>query len=154
MIKIKLSVKSKRIMAGQILEFRYGKKQVQGQVGGWKHDPIPVILVFHDDKKKYVEGINTNYLSGYYLKKLRAIMNRFPGVDGGVLYTIFWRTARRAIHHGYRKYIRRSLTNTYLYVYEDEKMRELDALAKQNISPFVGNSGGEARASEYLDGDD
>ena len=135
-MKAKTTLKDKRIKTGQLLEFKYGKKQKPGQVGGWKNDPRPVLLVFHDDRIRYIEGINTNYLSDYYLKKLRVIMRRFPGVDGEFLYNIFRRTARFALKKGYRKYIRSSFRDMYLYVYEDEIERTLDELAKDSQTDF------------------
>lgn len=116
-------VDRKQYTTGTLLEFKYGggsRPQKQGEVGRWKNDPKPVLLVFYDDGHKYIEGINTNYLSGWYLKKLRVIMKRFPGLDGEDLYKIFKRTALFAIKKGYRKYIRTSLLNTYVYVYKDE----------------------------------
>ncbi len=130
MRKIKVSVIENQINTGYLLEFVYGAHQMQGQVGGWKNDPRPVILVFSDDKFKYIEGINTNYLSDYYLKKLREIMLRFPGVDGENLYSIFKKTAKPAIA-GYRKYIRASLKDVYIYVYKDDVLREVDRLHKE-----------------------
>lgn len=134
MSKVIVHLAIKKLKAGCVLEFKYGKKQNPGQVGGWKNDPRPVLLVFHDDRAKYIEGINTNYLSEWYLKKLRSIMTRFPGVDGEALYNIFKRTAKRAIKLGYRKYIRSSFKDTYRYVYKDELARELDDMAKAEIS--------------------
>jgi len=136
MTKIKTTMKDKKLKSGYLLEFRYGRKQEEGQVGGWKNDPRPVIILFHDDKIKYVEGVNTNYLSEYYLKKVRQIMNRFPGIEGEQLYVIFKRTARYALKKGYRKYMRDSLRNVFIYVYEDDLLRTLDELAKSNQSEF------------------
>lgn len=116
----------REIECGTILEFVYGKKQKPGQVGGWKNDRKPVLLVFYDNKVDgYIEGINTNYLSMYYLKKLKQIMTRFPGVDGEELYTIMLRTARFAVNKGYRKYIRSSLKNVFTFEYYDDDIQEL-----------------------------
>ena len=61
-------------------------------------------------------------------------MRRFPGVDGEQLYNIFKRTARFALKKGYRKYIRASFRDMYLYVYENELERTLDQLAKSKQS--------------------
>lgn len=107
-----------RLPTGEILEFAYGKKQVIGEVGGWKNDPKPVLLVFYDDNFKYIEGLNTNYLSDHYLMKLRQIIVRFPGVidkAGKQLYKIVKRTAPYALAKGYRKYIRSSLHASFTY---------------------------------------
>lgn len=112
--------KTSGFRTGMILEFSYGKKQKPGQVGGWKNDPKPRLLIFHDDGDKYIEGLNTNYLSDYYLRKLRMILRKFPGIDGEELYSIIKRTAHFAIKKGYRKYLRSSVRNEYLFVYEDE----------------------------------
>ena len=134
MVKVKLVIERRKIKTGSLIEFKYGRKQKPGQVGGWKNDPRPVIFLFHDHKIKYVEGINTNYLSEYYLKKVRQIMNRFPGVEGYILYNVFKRTAKHAVKKGYRKYMRDSLKDIYLYVYEDDLERTLDAIAKSKTS--------------------
>ncbi len=135
MVKIKLShMMDRKIKTGSLCEFKYGRKQVPGQVGGWKNDPRPVLFIFHDHKRKYIEGVNTNYLSEYYLKKVRAIMNRFPGVEGFILYNVFKRTARFALKKGYRKYMRDSWRDVYLYVYENELERTLDEIAKSKTS--------------------
>lgn len=107
-----------KLPTGEILEFVYGKKQVYGEVGGWKNDPKPVLLVFYDDNFEYIEGLNTNYLSDYYLMKLRQIIVRFPGVidrAGKQLYKIVKRTAPYALGKGYRKYIRSSLRSAFIY---------------------------------------
>ena len=109
------------IETGRVLEFVYGVKQKPGQVGGYKNDRRPVLLVFYDDKEKYIEGINTNYLSRYYLFKLNTILRRFPGItkDGRILYNVVKKTANYAVKKGYRKYIRKNLRNTYLYIMEE-----------------------------------
>lgn len=135
MIKVKLGTMGNlKLNTGRLVEFKYGKQQKQGQVGGWKNDPIPVLLVFHDDKIKYVEGINTNYLSENYLRGVRSIMLRFPGVDGEQLYNIFKRSAKYAIAKGYRKYIRTSFRDVYLYVYENDLQKTIDDIAKSKQS--------------------
>ena len=131
MVKLHVQLKDNKLRTGNLFEFKYGYKQVYPQVGGWKNDPRPVILLFYDDEIKYIEGVNTNYLSEWYIKKIRQIMTRFPGVDGVKLYDIFKRTAKFAITKGYRKYIRSSFRDIYLYVYQDELLRELDELAKR-----------------------
>ena len=136
MVKVSVTIRDKKLRTGYLMEFKYGRKQKPGQVGGWKNDPRPVILIFHDDRKSYIEGINTNYLSEYYLKKIKQIMKRFPGVDGEKLYNIVKRTAKFAITKGYRKYIRTSFRDMYLYVYEDDLERTLDYLAKEEQSEF------------------
>lgn len=147
MVKVSVTLKDKKLKSGYIMEFKYGRKQKPGQVGGWKNDPRPVILLFHDDKIKYIEGVNTNYLSEYYVKKIRQIMNRFPGVDGELLYNIFKRTAKFALKKGYRKYMRASLKDMYLYVYENELQRTLDELAKSKQSDMgVANKANNAGA--------
>ena len=121
-VKQKLSLIGE-VKTGQIIDFVYGIKQVPGQVGGWKNDNRPTLLVFHDDKKKYIEGINVNYLSRYYLYKLRKITSRFPGIriDGRIFYYVIKRTAKYAVKKGYRKYMRSSLRSTYLHVYKEPK---------------------------------
>lgn len=109
---------AEKFPTGTILEFQYGKKQVYGEVGGWKNDPKPVLLIFYDDNFNYIEGLNTNYLSDHYLLKLRQIIVRFPGVidkAGKQLYKIVKRTAPFALAKGYRKYIRTSLRNAFTY---------------------------------------
>jgi hypothetical protein len=116
-----------------MFEFIYGNKQMPGQVGGWKNDPRPVVLVFMDDGQYYIEGINTNYLSDHYMKKIRQIMSRFPGVNQDNLLNITKRVAPYAIKKGYRKYIRSSLRDVYIYVYKDDFEREVDYIAKTNI---------------------
>jgi hypothetical protein len=136
MVKVGIRMKNRKVETGYIVEFKYGFKQKTGQVGGWKNDPRPVMLCFHDDKIKYIEGINTNYLSEWYLKKIRTIMKRFPGVDGEQLYRMFKRTAKAAIKKGYRKYMRESFRDVYLYVYENDLERTLDELAKQTQSKY------------------
>lgn len=82
---------------GEYLEFSYGR---------WKNDPKPDLLVFYDDGSKYIEGINVNYLSYSYIKKLNDIIDRYPGIDGMQLYEIVLRTAYQAVQNGYRKYLR------------------------------------------------
>ena len=110
---------------GTLLEFVYGHKQKPGQVGGWKNDRKPVLLVFHDDGHNYIEGLNTNYLSNYYIAKLKYILKIFPGIDGEQMYNIIKKTAAYAIKKGYRKYIRESLRDRYVYLYKDEQAQEL-----------------------------
>lgn len=134
MVKVAVTLKDKKLKTGYLMEFKYGRKQKPGQVGGWKNDPRPVIMLFHDDKIKYIEGVNLNYLSEWYVKKVRQIMNRFPGVDGEQLYNIFKRTAKFALKKGYRKYMRVSFRDMFLYVYENELQRTLDELAKSTQS--------------------
>ncbi len=137
MVKVKLGTMGNlKLNTGRLVEFKYGKQQKQGQVGGWKNDPIPVLFVFHDDKIKYVEGINTNYLSENYLKSVKAIMLRFPGIDGEQMYNIFKRTAKFAITKGYRKYIRSSFRDVYLYVYENDLQKTIDDIAKSRQTKF------------------
>lgn len=94
---------------GSLLSFVYGKKQRPGQVGGWKNDRKPLLLVFYDDGEKYIEGINTNYLSKWYIKRLKTLLRIFPGIDGRQFYHIVQKTAWYALGKGYRKYIRSSL---------------------------------------------
>lgn len=124
------------VNTGYMMEFIYGEKQVYPQVGGWKTDQRPVLFVYNDDGVRIIEGINTNYLSEYYMKKMRQIMSRFPGISQDSLYSITKRVAPYAIQKGYRKYIRQSLRDTFIYVYEDEFMREIDKIAKQKSSDF------------------
>jgi len=133
--------KGTRFRIGILLEFSYGTKQNIGEVGGWKNDPRPRLLVFYDDKKKYVEGLNTNYLSDYYLRKLAIIISRYPGLVSGEggdsmtsanarrFYAIIKQTAPFAIEKGYRKYLRRSILRPVVFMYEEE-------IANQ-ISPFA-----------------
>lgn len=116
------------VATGEILEFNYGSRQKQGEVGGWKNDPKPVLLVFYDDGEGYVEGINTNYLSDHYLRKLKQILRKFPGITqqpkekkmGEKLYNVVKATAPYAVKKGYRKYIRQSIRNSYLYVVPED----------------------------------
>lgn len=125
---------------GTILEFVYGEKQKPGQVGGWKNDRRPVLLIFMDDGFRYIEGLNTNYLSPYYMKKLQLIQDRFPGFgkDGRMMYKIVWRTGRFAIQKGYRKYIRTSLRDRYIYVYKDKVTQTLEKLAQEDVQRRIG----------------
>jgi len=111
------------VETGEILEFIYGIRQKPGQVGGWKNDPRPTLLVFYDDKRKYIEGLNTNYLSRYYIIKLKYIMAKFPGMrkDGKLFYKVIKVTAPYALKKGYRKYMRKSLHHTFLHVYKEFK---------------------------------
>ena len=95
---------------GDILEFNYGSKHVRGDTGGRKHDPKPALFVFHDDQSNYVEGLNTHYLSYYYISKLLKLLKLYPGIDGAKLYDIVKVTAPGAVRSGYRKYIRSSIT--------------------------------------------
>lgn len=132
MKKVKLTKHIYSINCGYLAEFGYGDHQMQGQIGGWKNDPRPIILTFSDDGRMYVEGINTNYLPDVYMKRLLLLMRRFPGLGSVDLYDIFKRTAHQAIKSGYRKYIRRSMRDIYIYVYEDEFLREYDRQAKMN----------------------
>jgi len=116
----------KKIPYGTVLEFVYGNKQVQGQIGGWKVDRKPNLLVFWDDMPKdRIEGINMNYLSGFYVHKLKLIMKRFPGIDGEEFYHILRRTARFAITKGYRKYVRSSFRNIFTYIYYNVENQNL-----------------------------
>ena len=134
MVKMHVKLANKKLNTGYLVEFKYGYKQKPGQVGGWKNDPRPVIFLFHDDKIKYIQGVNTNYLSEWYLKKVCQIMKRFPGVDGEQIYLIFKRTAKFALKKGYRKYMRDSFRDVYLYVYENDIQRTIDQLAKAKQS--------------------
>lgn len=137
MVKVKLArIKDKKVATGSIIEFKYGYKQVAPQVGGWKNDPRPVLFLFWDDKIKFIEGVNTNYLSEYYLKKVRTIQDRFPGIDGELMYNIFKRTAKYALAVGYRKYYRASFRDVYLYVFKDRLARTLDELAKKGQTEY------------------
>lgn len=96
---------------GEIVKFSYGKRQKMGEVGGWKHDPVPRLLVFYDDGNKYIEGINTNYLPTKYLVVLMKLTVAFPGIDGVGLYNIVKKSASEAVKKGYRKYYRTSMHN-------------------------------------------
>lgn len=128
MVKQKIKMINE-IATGEILEFNYGYKQKPGEVGGWKNDPKPVLLVFYDDGSEYIEGLNTNYLSDYYLRKLKRIIAKFPGITiqpkekkmGMKLYDVVSKTAAYAVKKGYRKYLRKNLRNTYLYVIPDKE---------------------------------
>ena len=104
---------------GIILEFNYGRKQKQGQVGGWKNDPRPKILLLYDDGSEYLEGLNTNYLSDYYLVKLKKLQIRFPGLDGEEFYDVLKRSALYALKKGYRKYMRKSVNKATKIVPKD-----------------------------------
>jgi len=127
MVRVELSlIGNKEIKTGTLLEFSYGKQQKPGKVGGWKNDPKPKLLVFYDDGVDYIEGLNTNYLSDYYIRKLKQILMRFPGIEGEQLYDIIKRTASYAIAKGYRKYIRSSVRNEYVFMYEDQLARLID----------------------------
>ncbi len=119
---------------GTLLEFKYGSKQKPGVAGGWKNDPAPSLLVFHDDGENYIEGINLHYLSYYYVKKMQAIIKRFPGLNGTELYSIVKRTAPFAIKKGYRKYIRASVNSPHKIEVGENLERERDALGR-----FTGN---------------
>jgi len=133
MRKIKYSIgMGTPVNTGYLMEFIYGEKQVYPQVGGWKHDQRPLLFVYGDDGFRILEGINTNYLSESYMLKMKKIMDRFPGVDQDSIYNTTKRTAPYAIKKGYRKYIRTSFRDVYIYVYEDEFAREIDKIAKQN----------------------
>lgn len=82
---------------GEYLEFEYGR---------YKNDQKPDLLVFYDDGNQYIEGINANYLSYQYIKKLNDIIDRYPGIKGRDLYAVVVRTAYPAVQMGYRKYFR------------------------------------------------
>jgi len=114
MVKESISL-TKPIETGNIIEFIYGTKQKPGQTGGWKNDPKPALLVFYDDGVGYIEGINTNYLSDYYIRKVRMIRDIFPGISGEELYNVIKRSASYALKKGYRKYLRPSLKNTMIW---------------------------------------
>ncbi len=105
---------------GLLLEFSYGKKQKPGQVGGYKNDPRPLLLVFYDDGEKYIEGLNTHYISKLYIKKLNSILNKYPGISKSnnviLLYQIVKKTALPAVKKGYRKYLRDNARRTFIYV--------------------------------------
>ncbi len=111
---------TEQLNTGDILEFQYGRKQKPGQVGGWKNDPKPKLLVFYDDKIKYIEGINTNYLSDWYLMRLNNILKKYPGINGEELYDIVMRSTKGAVQKGYRKYIRASVKNPLKHIYKVE----------------------------------
>jgi len=110
----------KTFKAGTLLEFNYGRKQKVGEVGGWKNDPRPSLLVFLDDGDNYIEGINLNYLSEYYVRKLKIVLRKFPGIDGDDLYKILKRTASHALKKGYRKYVRSSMKKTSKLEYGEQ----------------------------------
>ena len=113
----------KPVETGIVLEFKYGfKKQMPGETGSYKNDPRPTLLVFYDDGHKYVEGININYLSRYYLIKVRQIVRKFPGItkDGRIFYKVIKMTASYAVKKGYRKYLRQSIREAFLHIYEPE----------------------------------
>jgi len=117
----------KEIKLGTILEFQYGQKQKYGEVGGWKNDPIPQLLVIYDEFHNtsdsiipHIEGINLNYLSDYYVQRLKAIQMKFPGIDGEDFYRILKRTAEFAVKKGYRRYLRKSIKNPKIIVYKEK----------------------------------
>lgn len=112
---------SSEVKTGTILEFTYGRKQKPGQVGGWKNDPKPKLLVFYDDRLKYIEGVNTNYLSDWYLSRLNKILLKFPGINGEELYNIVKTSAKGVVEKGYRKYIRPSLKRPMKHIYKVEE---------------------------------
>lgn len=105
---------------GLLLEFSYGRKQKPGEVGGYKNDPRPLLLVFHDDGIKYIEGLNTHYISLLYIRKLNSILNKYPGIkentNGKLFYEIVKKTAYPAVKKGYRKYLRDNARRTFIYV--------------------------------------
>lgn len=109
---------NEQLETGVVLEFTYGRKQKVGEVGGWKNDPRPTLLIFYDDGQRYLEGVNTNYLSNYYLKKLYALKNKFPGINGEEFYDIVKRSAPYALKKGYRKYLRPSVKRPMKYVFD------------------------------------
>ena len=124
---IKKTTMTNPTQTGTLLEFKYGTKQKPGQVGGWKNDPRPSLLVFYDDGAKYIEGINLHYLSYYYVLKLRKLMIMFPGINGKELYDVVKRSAAFAVKKGYRKYIRSSVLSPQRLV-PAEQLR--DAMGK------------------------
>ena len=109
---------SEQIAFGSILEFSYGAKQVRGERGGWKTDPKPSLLIFHDDGSKHVEGLNTHYLSYYYIAKLLKLLRKYPGINGTKFYSIIKSTAPQALKKGYRKYLRSSINPKVLFTDE------------------------------------
>ncbi len=133
--------KGMRFRIGILLEFSYGTKQNIGEVGGWKNDPKPRLLVFYDDKQKYIEGLNTNYLSDYYIRKLNIIISKYPGLVSGEggdavdsanakrFYAIIKKTAPFAIKKGYRKFLRKSIISPVVFMYGDEILNELSPAA-------------------------
>ncbi len=112
---------------GTLLEFKYGTKQKPGQAGGWKNDPAPSLLVFHDDGDQYIEGINLHYLSYYYVKRLQTLIRKFPGINGNELYLVVKRSAPYAVKKGYRKYIRASVNSPHKLELGENLERERDA---------------------------
>lgn len=96
---------------GTLVQFTYGRKQEVGEVGGWKNDPRPKLVVFYDDGQKYIEGININYLPNTYLSVLMKLLVTFPGITGEQLYKVVKLSAPNSILKGYRKYIRSSFRN-------------------------------------------
>lgn len=119
------------VNTGYMMEFIYGEYEPV-RVGGWKNDSRPVIFVYGDDSVRILEGINTNYLPDSYMIQMRKIMSRYPGVNQDTVYVLTKRIAPFAIKKGYRKYIRTSFRDVYIYVYENEFARELDKIAKMN----------------------
>jgi hypothetical protein len=119
-VKEQVILTPRKFNSGELIEFRYGLKQKPGQIGGWKNDPKPALLVFYDDGHNYIEGVNTHYLSEYYLKKVIILPKIFPGIEGTEIYDVIKRTAPKVLAKGYRKYIRTSLKSIFRYVPKGE----------------------------------
>lgn len=107
-----------RVPATALVEFHYGAMKMN-ESGGWKNDPRPIVLVFYDDKDKYIEGINTNYLSAQKLEELLQVVARYPIVgdspaDGKRLYKVVKAIEPEALV-GYRRYKRDSIVSVWKY---------------------------------------
>ena len=106
---------SSRLYAGTYVEFQYGVKKLD-EAGGWKGDPRPILLVFYDDFKKYIEGINTNYLSPNQFQSLFKLTksvikeneNVDPIYDGERLYQLI-KNSNPSLLSGYRRYLRNNI---------------------------------------------
>jgi len=100
-----------RVPAGQLVEFQYGARKPLGEAGGWKGDPRPILIVFYDDQKEFIEGINTNYLSPGKLQELLDVIDSFDSLgagpeDGKRLYARVKSIEPDILEMSYRKYKR------------------------------------------------
>ena len=102
-----------RVPAGTLVEFQYGAKKDFGKVGGWHGDPRPILLVLYDDQRKYIEGLNTNYLPETLLKELLQVVRQVPDIgaqiEGGTRLYNMIKSVKPDVLVAYRKYFRKKL---------------------------------------------
>jgi hypothetical protein len=107
------------IDAGTLIRFTYGQKSVD-RPGGWKNDPRPIIIVLYDDQKKYIEGINVNYLNTAEIGQLFSLLSRYSkplqsDAAGQDLYKYLNGQAPEIVKKSYRKFKREAIAMAFEY---------------------------------------